>query len=252
MSHTLSHLFSQYVLLFMIFSILGWIMEVVLKCIEFHRFINRGFLIGPYCPIYGAGAVLVTMMVNLFAREEAGFVDAFFISFVFCGALEYFASWFLEKVYNARWWDYSHRPMNLEGRVWIGNLVLFGFGGDIISLFFAPAIFSAADRMNPTLLHVICIAFLGILAADVLTSHFVTNAVRTAGNKMPGDNTEEITKEIRRFLHEKSLLHRRLLDAFPAMQIRNKAITRRLRHDRQLLAQKVKEERKRLYDRYIN
>ena len=88
MNHTLSHLFFQYVLLFMIFSILGWSMEVILKYIEFHRFINRGFLIGPYCPIYGAGAVLVTMMVHLFSREDAGYVDAFFISFVFCGALE--------------------------------------------------------------------------------------------------------------------------------------------------------------------
>ena len=252
MNHTLSHLFFQYVLLFMIFSILGWSMEVILKYIEFHRFINRGFLIGPYCPIYGAGDVLVTMMVHLFSREDAGYVDAFFISFVFCGALEYFVSWFLEKVYHARWWDYSHRPMNLEGRIWIGNLVLFGLGGDIISLFFAPAIFSAADHMNPTLLHVICIVFLCILASDVVTSHFVTNAVRTAGNKMIGDNTEEITKEIRRFLHDKSFLHRRLLDAFPAMQIRNKAITQRLRHERQLLVQKVEEEKKRFYDRYLN
>ena len=252
MNHTLSHLFFQYVLLVMIFSILGWSMEVILKYIEFHRFINRGFLIGPYCPIYGAGAVLVTMMVHLFSREDAGYVDAFFISFVFCGALEYFVSWFLEKVYHARWWDYSHRPMNLEGRIWIGNLVLFGLGGDIISLFFAPAIFSAADHMNPTLLHVICIVFLCILASDVVTSHFVTNAVRTAGNKMIGDNTEEITKEIRRFLHDKSFLHRRLLDAFPAMQIRNKAITQRLRHERQLLVQKVEEEKKRFYDRYLN
>ena len=250
MNSTFSHLFFQYVLLFMVFSISGWIMEVVLKYIEFHRFINRGFLIGPYCPIYGMGAVLVTLMVRLFSRQEAGYVDAFFISFVFCGALEYFVSWFLEKVYHARWWDYSYRPMNIEGRVWIGNLLLFGIGGDIISLFLAPAVFSAADHMNPLLLHVICIVFIGTLAADATVSHFVTNAVRTVGNTMSGDNTEEITKEIRRFLHEKSFLHRRLLDAYPAMQMRNKAITQRLREDRRMLKQKFKEERKKLYDRY--
>lgn len=64
-------LLCYFILLFMVFSVAGWIMEVTLKYIQFHRFINRGFLIGPYCPIYGAGAVLVTAAVHLTAAAIA-------------------------------------------------------------------------------------------------------------------------------------------------------------------------------------
>ena len=58
-------LLCQLIVLFFVFSVLGWMMEVTLKYIQYHRFINRGFLIGPYCPIYGSGVVLVTVLCVL-------------------------------------------------------------------------------------------------------------------------------------------------------------------------------------------
>ncbi|MBF1029193.1 MAG: putative ABC transporter permease, partial [Lachnospiraceae bacterium] len=76
-------------LLFFIFSFLGWCMEVTLMFRKYHRFINRGFLTGPWLPIYGSGAVMITVAVQAFAPIERGFIASFFFSFVICGIWEY-------------------------------------------------------------------------------------------------------------------------------------------------------------------
>nr|WP_296835931.1 putative ABC transporter permease [uncultured Marvinbryantia sp.] len=242
-------LLCYFILLFMVFSVAGWIMEVTLKYIQFHRFINRGFLIGPYCPIYGAGAVLVTAAVHLTAGSDCSYLEAFLISFFFCSALEYFVSWYMEKVFHARWWDYSSRPMNLEGRIWIGNCVLFGIGGVLIVKLIAPALFRLFARIPKTALYAICICFLILLATDYVLSHIVTSMVRRVGEASTGDNTEQISREIRQILSQKSMLHRRILDAYPFMQARTDAIQARLSEERQKLRERIKEESKRFYNR---
>ena len=129
------------VLLFFVFSFLGWCIEVTLKYRQYHRFINRGFLAGPWLPIYGSGAVLITLAMRFVSRWDDGYGATFAVSFFLCGALEYGASWVMEKRFHARWWDYSKKPMNLHGRVWIGNLILFGLGGVLIVHVFDPLLY---------------------------------------------------------------------------------------------------------------
>ena len=73
-----------YVLLFFAMAMLGWLMEVVCKLIQFHRFINRGFLIGPYCPIYGFGSVLIVLLLERYVDHPA---VVFFMGMLVCGAL---------------------------------------------------------------------------------------------------------------------------------------------------------------------
>lgn len=99
---------AELIVLFFCYSVAGWCMEVILKYIQFHRFINRGFLIGPYCPIYGSGAVVVTVLVGGLIGN-ASYIVTFLASFVLCGVLEYFVSWYMEKMFHARWWDYSQK-----------------------------------------------------------------------------------------------------------------------------------------------
>lgn len=238
-----------YVLMFLIFSVLGWTMEVTLKYIQFHRFINRGFLIGPVCPIYGAGAVLVTAVVHFAAGEDAGYLITFLISFFFCSALEYFVSWYMEKMFHARWWDYSERPMNLEGRIWIGNCVLFGIGGVIIVKWAAPMLFGLFAQIPRTALHVLCLVPMLLMLTDYVFSHIITGMVRRVGEASNGDDTESISKEIRRILSEKSVFHKRLLDAYPNMQARTRVIQKRIQEERRRLKQRIKEERMKFYIR---
>ena len=77
------------ILMFFFYSFLGWCMEVVLKYIQLHRFVNRGFYTGPVCPIYGSGAVLITLVVQWLSPLESAVGTTFAISFLLCGALEY-------------------------------------------------------------------------------------------------------------------------------------------------------------------
>ena len=135
------------ILLFFAYSLLGWCIEVTLKYIQFHRFINRGFLTGPICPIYGSGAALITLIVGGLSRLESGYGTTFALSFLICGAVEYLTSYCMEKRFHARWWDYSQKPMNLNGRVWIGNLVLFGLGGVAIIHIINPLVYRVLDTI---------------------------------------------------------------------------------------------------------
>ena len=111
-----------YILLFFTGAFLGWVMEVVCKLIQFGRFINRGFLIGPYCPIYGFGAVLVTALLTPFSESP---LAVFVLAMAVCGTLEYLTSYVMEKLFHARWWDYSRNRFNIQGRVCLLGFTAF-------------------------------------------------------------------------------------------------------------------------------
>lgn len=107
---------------FLIYSVAGWVYESILYTVTQRKFVNRGFLNGPYCPIYGAGAVLFILTTNnldnIFLRFFAGGVIA-------C-ILEYITSYVLEKLFHARWWDYTPRRFNLHGRICLLGFIVFG------------------------------------------------------------------------------------------------------------------------------
>ncbi|HHY52695.1 MAG TPA: putative ABC transporter permease, partial [Clostridiales bacterium] len=102
-----------YFLWFVFYSILGWVYETILCSTLEKRFINRGFLNGPYCPIYGFGALIVIVTL----RSVENVVLLFLMAAVLTSTLEYITSWGMEKLFHARWWDYSHKKWNINGRV---------------------------------------------------------------------------------------------------------------------------------------
>lgn len=218
----------QLLWLFFIYSIAGWVTEVFLKFLEYKRFINRGFLIGPYCPIYGAGAVIVTVGAALLAPVERSWAMSFLIAFVLCGLLEYLTSYILEKYFHARWWDYTERPMNLHGRVWIGNLILFGIGGVFILEEFNPRLLALAHRMGPRLFAAILTAVSILFVADAVMSYFIMNLLKQGVEKSRADKSEEIAAEVRYLLENRSVFHKRILDAYPELTFRTEKVKVRL------------------------
>lgn len=116
------YLVSNIILTFFVFSFGGWVFEGLISILRDHEFVNRGFFNGPYCPIYGAGAMLFVLLMNWTTRP----LELFFFGGLFACALEYLTSWFMEKVYKARWWDYSNWPFNLNGRVCLYGFLTFG------------------------------------------------------------------------------------------------------------------------------
>jgi uncharacterized membrane protein len=203
-------------------------MEVVLKYIQLHRFVNRGFYTGPVCPIYGSGAVLITLVVQWLSPLEYAVGTTFAISFLLCGALEYFTSLVMEKRFHARWWDYSQKPMNLHGRVWIGNLVLFGLGGVAVVHLMNPVLLESLADFTIMAQEIAAGILVALFAADCVLTHFMMKLVKTGVESSEADSTEALNKEIRLLLSDRNVFYRRFADAYPDVIYRTERIKSRL------------------------
>ena len=220
-----------YFLLFIIYAVIGWCMEVICKLIQYKRFIDRGFLIGPYCPIYGVGALLITFLLNKYTQDP---VVLFVMAVVVCGILEYLTSYFMEKIYHARWWDYSNKKFNINGRICLSNLIAFGILGMFIMYISNPFLIGQLEKLTTTWLNIAFWTILAIFVTDNILSGIINNSIKTTtkqlGERM--DNTEEITRKVREILQKKSALHRRLINAYPkiqAVKIKIKEKTRKIK-----------------------
>ena len=121
---------------FVFYSFAGWVYESILVSVQQRRLVNRGFLNGPLCPIYGVGAVLAIVLLGRITDP----VLIFLISMVGATVLEYCTSWVMERLFHARWWDYSNFRFNINGRVCLLGAVIFGFGGVTIVLVVQPLV----------------------------------------------------------------------------------------------------------------
>ena len=128
-----------YFLLFISYSVIGWIMETILKTIEYKKFVNRGFLIGPYCPIYGCGALLMTFLLQGYVHDP---IVLFVFNIIICSILEYSTSYIMEKIFKARWWDYSYTKYNINGRICLDTMIPFGLLGLLMMYVINPFIYT--------------------------------------------------------------------------------------------------------------
>lgn len=217
-------LVSMFIVIFFLFSVAGWCMEVTLKFIQYRRFINRGFLIGPYCPIYGWGAVAVTLIVGGLLARRGTVGETFLAGMVVCGALEYFTSWYMEKLFHARWWDYSTKPMNLHGRIWIGNLLLFGAASVVIVKGIVPFLLRALGKIPALTVEIMAGCIVVLMLLDNIVSHYLMNVVKQQIDTQEGDSTEEISRKVRELLKTRGVLLRRIQSAYPTAQARSRRL----------------------------
>lgn len=200
-----------YILIFFIYAVAGWIMESTSISIRNKKFVNRGFLIGPVCPIYGYGVVLVSILLH---KYQDDMIITFFMSIIICGLLEYFTSFFMEKIFNARWWDYSQKKFNINGRVCLENLVLFGLASCFIIYIVNPFLIGKIEMIPSNVQTIIIAILLVIHLVDNIVSYKIILNLKQISNEIK-DNTIEISEKVRKIIHSKSIFHRRLVDAFP-------------------------------------
>lgn len=204
----------MYFLLFMIYSILGWCLEVTCKAFEYKKFIDRGFLIGPYCPIYGWGAVLITFLLYRYSYDA---LVLFIMTTIVCGILEYLTSFFMEKLFKARWWDYSNQKFNLNGRTCLLNTFLFGVLALVLIYIVNPPLLALIDKINKNTLNIISIICLIIFLIDLVVSTKVILNLKDKISQVKSDATIEIKKLVTDILHKK-YLPTRILKAFPKVK----------------------------------
>lgn len=201
-----------YFLLFISYSIIGWIIEVIGKLFEYHRFINRGFLIGPYCPIYGYGGLLITLLLQKYSEDP---LLIFILGMLICSVLEYATSYFMEKIFKARWWDYSTKKFNINGRICLNTLIPFGLLGLVMTYAVNPFLMGVYNNFSITQINIISLIIFIIFVTDYVVSVFALNKVKGVGVLLEKDNTEEMSKRVKELLSNINWRERRLIKAFP-------------------------------------
>lgn len=109
---------------FIVYAVAGWIIEVIFHAVVKGKIINRGFLNGPVCPVYGFGMILVLLIYNLIGSDNTFIV--FLEGVIFTTLIELIAGFILDKCFHARWWDYSKMPLNLNGYICVGFSLIWG------------------------------------------------------------------------------------------------------------------------------
>lgn len=162
----------MYILQFFFYSAAGWLVESTYCSIGEKRIINRGFLTGPMCPIYGSGALVMTLFLYNPFKDKPLYV--FLIGMVLCDIVEYVTSLLMEVLFHARWWDYTSEFMNIRGRICLKHTLYWGIASVAFVYVIHPKINAVFASLDSQILLYIMIAVLAVFTLDVI------NAVRKA------------------------------------------------------------------------
>lgn len=201
-----------YFLLFFIYSFCGWIIETI-TCSKNEKklILNRGFLIGPYVPVYGTGALIMVVLLAEYKTNPL----LFCMSMVYCSVLEYFTSVWMEYVYNARWWNYSDKKFNLNGRICLENSIGFGLLGVLLQYIVNPNVEFVLRLLSEKWLIAIGIILALIMIIDLFITMFVMSKLNIQVDKVRKDSTQDIDKQLKKTLKKYRIFYKRLFKAFP-------------------------------------
>ena len=175
---------TQFVLWFFIYSFIGWVYETILCSVMQRTFVNRGTLNGPYCPIYGSGALIVWVCLGQVDNILLLFVGSMLLT----GVLEYVTSWVLEAHFHARWWDYSDQRFNINGRVFLGGALVFGAMSVLVVKVVQPLMAIFTSAIPAELRHTLAGLLLGVFVVDMGVSYLAhkgfADKLREAGGRI--------------------------------------------------------------------
>ena len=204
----------MYIMLFFIYSLAGWLIEMIPATIREKKFVDRGFLVGPYCPIYGCGVILITLLLQKYADDV---VVTFFLSVIICGTLEYLTSYVMEKIFKARWWDYSNNKFNINGRICLETLVPFGIGGVLVLFVFNPFLEKIINLIPDLALNIVTGVLCVLFLIDCIVSFKIILNLKEMTKELK-DNTAEISDKVKKIILNKLGPYKRLVNAFPRVK----------------------------------
>lgn len=216
---------SKLFLCFIILSFLGWCLEVLYGRIVLKKFVNRGFLVGPLCPLYGVGGVLLYLLLRGYAKDPIMLMLA---SMAICSILEYLTSYIMEKIFKTRWWDYSNMKFNINGRICLEMIIPFGLLGLLVVYFIFPTALNVLNIIPDLAIYIATSLLFTLLLVDMAVSFKIISKFTRAMNSAPKDMTEEISKFVKNTLEKPTKLAKRLIDSFPNLSNRFDSIKERL------------------------
>ena len=192
--HYLRHYsITSIILMFFIFSFIGWVWEVCFHLVEDGEFVNRGVLHGPWLPIYGSGGVMILVLLNKLRKYP---VIEFFSAFTLCGIVEYYTAVFLEMKHGEKWWDYTGYFLNIDGKVCAEGLLIFGLGGMAVVYFVAPLLDNVIKKLSLKVLIPLCVVLsLGFIADQVYSGYYPNkgDGVTNYAEVYPTDGKEKLS-----------------------------------------------------------
>lgn len=159
--------FTTLFICFTIYSFTGWVCETIFCSFLVKKFVNRGFLNGPFCPIYGFGAVILQLALGKLAENILNIFIVFFLGTIITTTLEYFTAWLLETMFHAKWWDYSESKFNIKGRVCLLNSCLFGLMSVALIFVILPFVSGLVEKIPDSIKIIISVILAVYFAADI-------------------------------------------------------------------------------------
>lgn len=157
----------EYLWFFIIYAFLGWSIEVAFHAVTSGKFVNRGFLNGPVCPIYGFGMIiLIFLLGSLVEYSFVLFIGSFFLTSI----LEFITGFILEKIFDTKWWDYSEKPFNIKGYVCLSFSILWGLAAVFMLNIIHPTISSLISILDNTVGNILIVFLLAYFIADFIVT----------------------------------------------------------------------------------
>lgn len=206
---------------FILFSVIGYVAEMIFCAIIDKRITNRGFFCGPIIPIYGVGSLALIWILKPFMHNVFLLI---LLGMVVTGAIEYITSYVLEKIFHNKWWDYSEEKFNINGRICLKNLICFGLGSPIILYILNPYITDFLLQVKDEVLMGTAIVLFIIFVLDVVYSCLVAYNLRNRiiiVEDLKNEKLARIPGMLERMLNKRvkgiRRYPKRLLKAFPTL-----------------------------------
>ena len=219
-------------LYFIIYAVIGWLIEVSYMTVELGEFENRGFLNGPLCPIYGFGTVIIIITLTPLIDN---LLFLFIGSIALCTSLELIVGFGLEKIFHNTWWDYSHEKFNFHGYICLKISLLWGMGCIIVLRVVHPLIVKLVNIIPLLLGQIIIYSVFAFIAFDLIISLCVVNKLnlrlkeideiskklRIASDAIGGNLSDEVLElkaKYNKLIAQRKHAQERIIKAFPDMK----------------------------------
>ncbi len=182
---------------FFVYSFLGWLWETAYVSVKKKKFVNRGFINGPLCTIYGMGAVSIYLILKPFGRN---LIVLYIGGVVVATILEYITGWLMEEIFHTRWWDYSYRKYNFQGYISLGTSLGWGVFTVLLFKVLQPAVSWFTDLYPQKIGKIALIVIMILYALDFITSALAAFALTKNFAKV-----EDMMEDIIQYLHSSRL-----------------------------------------------
>ncbi len=219
----------QLIWYFFIYAFLGWISEVVFAALKTGKFVNRGFLNGPVCPIYGFGIIIILLALD---KVKDNLFVLFFASFLLTSVLEFLTGFILEKFFHKKWWDYSKEILNIKGYVCVRFSLIWAIACIFVINLVQPLIFNLVEILPEILGAIILTVFIVVFVLDFSftvyqilqfsknskTLEKLERQLKKSSNKL-GESVAAITLKAQEKWEKlnKKIKSSRLIKAFPSL-----------------------------------